>query len=64
MFFYVKYKKNGIFCIFFEKNFVVSKILFTFAPEKPTYVRVGIFKNIDGTRPQASCTASLERTFS
>ena len=22
------------------------------------------FKNIDGTRPQASCTASLERTFS
>ena len=29
------------FNIFFKKTFVVSKILFTFAPEKPTYVRVG-----------------------
>ena len=41
------------FNIFFKKTFVVSKILFTFAPEKPTYVKVG-----------AICTASLERTFS
>ena len=41
MFFYVKYKKNGIFCIFFEKNFVVSQILFTFAHEMPAQVRVG-----------------------
>ena len=30
------------FNIFFKKTFVVSKILFTFAPEKPTYVKVGI----------------------
>ena len=29
------------FNIFLKKTFVVSKILFTFAPEKPTYVRVG-----------------------
>ena len=42
MFFYVKYKKNGIFLIFFEKNFAVSQILFTFAPaEMPAHVRVG-----------------------
>ena len=41
MFFYVKYKKNGIFCIFFEKNFAGSQILFTFAPEMPAQVRVG-----------------------
>ena len=46
MFFYVKYKKNGIFCIFFEKNFVVSQILFTFAPEMPAQVRVGHVKNL------------------
>ena len=64
MFFYVKYKKNGIFCIFFEKNFVVSQILFTFAPEMPAHVRVGTLKTyIDGTRPQAICTASLEGRF-
>ena len=30
------------FNIFLKKTFVVSKILFTFAPEKPTYVKVGI----------------------
>ena len=64
MFFYVKYKKNGIFCIFFEKNFAVSQILFTFAPVMPTHVREGTLNDIDGTRPQATCTASLERTFS
>ena len=65
MFFYVKYKKNGIFCIFFKKNFAVSQILFTFALEMPAHVRVGTLKTyIDGTRPQAICTASLERTFS
>ena len=29
------------FNIFFKKTFVVSKILFTFAPEMPTHVRVG-----------------------
>ena len=41
MFFYVKYKKNGVFLIFFEKNFAVSQILFTFAHEMPAQVRVG-----------------------
>ena len=46
MFFYVKYKKNGIFCIFFEKNFAVSQILFTFAPVMPAHVRVGHVKNL------------------
>ena len=44
MFFYVKYKKIEVFCIFFEKNFVVSQILFTFAPEMPAHVRVGTLK--------------------
>ena len=64
MFFYVKYKKIEVFCIFFEKNFVVSQILFTFAPEMPAHVRVGTLKTyIDGTRPQAICTASLEGRF-
>ena len=29
------------FNIFLKKTFVVSKILFTFAPEMPTHVRVG-----------------------
>ena len=52
------------FNIFLKKTFVVSKILFTFAPEMPTHVRVGTSKNIDGTRLEAICTASLERTFS
>ena len=52
------------FLIFFEKNFVVSYILFTFALELPAHVRVGTLKTyIDGTRPQAICTASLERRF-
>ena len=41
MFFYVKYKKMAFFLIFFEKNFAVSQILFTFAPEMPAQVRVG-----------------------
>jgi hypothetical protein len=64
MFFYVKYKKIEVFCIFFEKNFVVSQILFTFAPEMPAHVRVGTLKTyIDGTRPPAICTASLEGRF-
>ena len=53
------------FNIFFKKTFVVSKILFTFAPVMPAHVRVGTLKTyIDGTRPQAICTASLERAFS
>ena len=31
----------AFFLIFFEKNFAVSQILFTFAPEMPAQVRVG-----------------------
>ena len=64
MFFYVKYKKMAFFLIFFEKNFAVSQILFTFALVLPAHVRVGTLNDIDGTRPWAICTASLERTFS
>ena len=30
----------------------------------PAHVREGTLNDIDGTRPQATCTASLERTFS
>ena len=32
------------FNIFLKKTFVVSKILFTFAPEMPTHERVGALK--------------------
>jgi len=65
VFFMLNIRKTAFFVFFFGKNFAVSQILFTFALELPAHVRVGTLKTyIDGTRPQAICTASLERTFS
>jgi len=40
--FLVPFARNVVFFVFFfEKNFAVSQILFTFAPEMPAHVRVG-----------------------
>ena len=50
--------------VFFMLN-IRKTAFFVFAPVMPAHVRVGTLKTyIDGTRPQAICTASLERTFS
>ena len=64
-------KKEASKCIFFLKMFGSYKKIAIFAPNsmlsgvifEPVRAWVGAI-NIDGTRPPAICTASLERTFS